>query len=391
MDLPASRRVATARRGFAAAFVLAATFLSFDPVMAADPPPSDEQSVQLTEAQTKAIKVDTVPTHVFPMEDEAIGNIDFDEDLAVQVFTPYQGRIVQLYAKVGDDVTAGQLLFTIDSPDLIAAESNLIQAAGVLKLTTKALDRAKQLFAVNGIAQKDLDQATSDQQTAEGNLKAARDTVRIFGKTPDEIDRLIASRLIDPLLSVRSPVAGRVTARAAQPGLFVQPGSTPAPFVVADLSTMWMLANVPEAQIGRYRLGQAVSVKVPAYPDKTFEGQIVTIGSTVDPNSRRTFLRSTIPDPDHILRSGMFASFKIQTGAPETSLAMPFEGIVREGDGTMTAWVTTDGKKFVKRTVKLGRDRDGYHQILDGLKAGEKVVVFGALFLSNALAGVSSD
>jgi cobalt-zinc-cadmium efflux system membrane fusion protein len=349
--------------------------------------PLPDNTVELTESQLKGFKVAPVDYRVFTQQDAAIGNIDFNEDMETQVFTNYQGRIVSLFAKIGDDVRKDQPLFTIDSPDLVQAESTLISAAGVLKLTTRALDRAKDLYAVKGLAQKDYDQAVSDQQTAEGNYKAAIDAVRIFGKSQAEIEKIAATRKIDPILVVPSPISGRVTARSAAPGLFVQPGTAPAPFTVSDISTMWMLANVPESMVARYRNGQSVAVSVPAYPGKTFDGKITTLGPSVDPNTRRVFLRSEIADPDHLLRSGMFATFVIDTGGLVRSLAVPAGGIAREGDGTMSAWVTTDRKRFTKRAVTLGLVQDGYNQVLDGLKPGEMIAAEGALFLNNALNG----
>ena len=118
-----------------------------------------------------------------------------------------------------------------------------------------------------------MEQATSDQQTAEGALKAARDAVRVFGKSEAEIDRMVASRKIDPALIVRSPIAGQITLRNAQPGLLVQPGNPPAPYSVADVSIKWMLADVPESDSPFFHLGQPVEVKVMAYPDRVFKGQ----------------------------------------------------------------------------------------------------------------------
>jgi cobalt-zinc-cadmium efflux system membrane fusion protein len=348
-----------------------------------DTPPD---TVELSEAQLKLVKVGAAEERDFPIEKGAVGSIDFNEELLTQVFTPYQGRIIGLFAKVGDEVQKGQLLFTIDSPDLLQACSNLIAAAGVLQLTTKNLGRLKSLYETRAISQKDLEQAISDQQTAEGALRAARDAVRIFGKTDAEMDRMIADRKVDPILVVPSPITGRITLRNAAPGLFVQPGNAPAPFTVADISTMWMLANVAESDSPAFGVGQEVKVSVMAFPDRTFEGHITTISSLVDPTTRRVLVRSDIADPKHELRSGMFANFVIRTGAPVRSPAVPLNGVVREGDGTMTVWVTADRRRFTKRTVKTGLQRDGYVQILEGVQAGELVATEGALFLSNALA-----
>src|SRR5215467_10349208 len=208
---------------------------------------NDESTIDLTDSQLALVKVEPAGEREFPIEKQAVGGIDFNQDMTLQVFTPYQGRIISLFAKVSDDVQKGQTLFTIDSPDLLQAESTLIAAAGVLEFTTRNLARLKELYQSRAVSQKDLDQAVSDQQTAEGNLRAARDAVRIFGKGDAEIDRIIAERKADPTLVVPSPIDGRITARNAAPGLFVQPGGTPAPFSVANVSTMWMLANVAES------------------------------------------------------------------------------------------------------------------------------------------------
>jgi cobalt-zinc-cadmium efflux system membrane fusion protein len=353
---------------------------------AATAAPPDQASVDLSDAQLAAVKVEPARLRDFPVEKQAVGSIDFNEDMAVQVFTPYQGRIIALFAEIGDDVKKGQTLFTIDSPDLLQAESTLIAAAGVLQLNTKNLERLRDLYTTRAVSQHDVEQAASDQQTAEGNLRAARDAVRIFGKTDADIDRIIADRMADPTLVVPSPINGRITARNAAPGLLVQPGNAPAPYTVADIDTMWMLANVAETDSPAFRIGQLVKVSLGAFPGRMFDGKITTVGATVDPNSRRVLVRSEVKDPQHELRSGMFAHFVIDIGTPLRSPAVPLDGVVREGDGTMTVWVTADRRRFTKRTVKIGDARDGYRQILQGLQPGELVATDGAIFLSNMLA-----
>jgi membrane fusion protein, heavy metal efflux system len=339
-------------------------------------------SVELNDKQLASVKVEPVGEYVFPVEKASVGSIDFNEEMTVQVFTPYQGRIIDTFAKVGDEVNKGQTLFTIDSPDLLAADSNRIAAAGVLELLNRNLARLKKLYETRAVSQHDVEQAISDQQTAEGALRAGRDAVRIFGKTDAEIDMIVKDRKADPTLVVPSPISGRITARNAAPGLFVQAGNAPAPYSVADISTMWMLANVAESDVPAFRLGQEVKVSLLAYPGKEFEGRIVTIDSMVDPNTHRMMMRSEIKDPYHELRSGMFANFVIRTGDPMRSLAVPLNGVVREGDGTMTVWVTSDRRRFTQRVVKTGIQKDGYRQILEGLEPGELVASDGAIFLS---------
>jgi cobalt-zinc-cadmium efflux system membrane fusion protein len=346
---------------------------------------TDAPVVDLSEKQAGALKIGPVGAREFALLKTAVGTIDFNENMLVQVFSQYPGKILKAFYNVGDEVKAGDILFTIDSPDLLQAESALLASAGVLELQKRTLARVTMLLKAGGSAQKDVDQSTSDEQTAEGNFKAARDAVRIFGKTDAEIDQILTARKVDSTLLVPCPISGKIVTRNAAPGFLTQPGNAPAPFSVGDLSTMWMLANVIENDAPAYKLGQDVEVTVPAYPDTVFRGRVTALGSMIDPNSHRQLVRSEIDDPQHLLRSGMFASFVIRVGDPVRSLAVPADGVVREGDGTMTVWVTRDSRRFTKQTVKIGLQQDGWTQILQGLTPGELVVTDGAVFLSNKL------
>jgi len=287
--------------------------------------PSDPiapKSVGLENAQLTSIKIEPVGTRLFTVEREAVGSVDFAEDLSV-----------------------------------IQAESALIGAAGTFEVTSKELVRARALYSTNvGVSQKELDQAVSDQQTAEGALKAARDAVRVLGKTDAEIDQMIASRKVEPL---------------------------PASRII--------VANVAESDTPLLHLGQSVTVKVMAYPDSVFEGKVSKIYAVVDPSVHRTKVRATVADPENKLRPGMLATVVIQIQKPVEAVAVPFNGVVREGDGTMTVWVTTDRHHFEQRTVKLGLQEDGWYQIAEGLKIGELVVTQGGVFLSNMLEAPPTD
>lgn len=346
---------------------------------------SAPNTVELSDSQLQFVKVAPVEQRQFPVEKRAVGNIDFDEDMAVQVFTPYQGKIIALLAEVGDNVKKGQTLFTIASPDLLQAESTLIATAGVLDLTTRNLARLRDLYTTRAVSQREVEQAASDQQTAEGNLRAARDAVHIFGKTDADIVNIISRRTADPTLVVPSPIDGRIVARNAAPGLLVQPGSAPAPYTVANIDTMWMLANVTEGDSPAIHVGQPERVSINAFPGRVFVGRVTTVGASVDPNTRRVLVRSEIKDTQHELRSGMFAEFTIDVGTPVRSPSVPVDAVVREGDGTKTVWATADRHRFTRRVVKIGEEYDGHWQILDGIKSGELVATEGALFLSNAV------
>jgi membrane fusion protein, heavy metal efflux system len=371
-----------------------ASHASENPPRAANAPANTgkaDPAVELTASQLNAIRIGRVGTYEFPIDKETVGNISFADDLSVQVFPSYQGKIIQCLAELGDQVYKGQPLYTIESPDLIQAESNLIGAAATLDLTSKELERAKELDGNSGVSQREYEQAVSDQQTAEGALKAARDAVRVFGKSDAEMDQIIASRKIDPALVVLSPISGEVTGFEGPPGLLVQPGNPPAPFTVTNVSIKWMLADVIESDIALFHLEQPVEVKVLAYPDRAFHGKISKIYASVDPDTHRATLRSEINDPHNELRPGMLANFVIQVHKAVEATAVPANGVVREPDGTMTIWLTTDRRHFTQRVVKIGLRSEDQVEILDGLRPGELVVTDGAVFLSNMLEAPPSD
>jgi membrane fusion protein, heavy metal efflux system len=348
----------------------------------------EPDTVKLTDSQLHSIAVAPVTERRFLQQREAVGNIDFNENASVQVFSPYQGRIIRAFVDLGDEVKKDQVLFTIESPDFLAAESNLISADATLVQTNSALARAKKLYTDKAIDQNDYETAAANQQSAEGALKAARDAVAIFGRTPAQIDHIVGTREVDRALIVKSPITGRITARSAAPGLLVQPGNAPAPYSVADESIMWMIADIPETDTIEIKVGAPVTASILALPGRLFAGKVTAVGAALDPNSRRLSVRSEIKNPTHELRSGMFATFLIQTGEPMQSAGAPLDGVVREGDGTMSMWVVgSDPHVFTHRSVKIGLQQDGYDQILEGVKPGETVAVNGAIFLSNILYG----
>ena len=319
------------------------------------PAASDEQFVDLTDKQTASLKIGPIASRDFALLKTAVGTIDFNENLLVQVFSQYQGKILKAFYNIGDEVKAGDVLFTIDSPDLLQAESTLLAAAGVLELQKRVLARALNLLKAGGSAQKDVDQSTSDQQTAEGNFKAAKDAVRIFGKTDAEIDQIVDDRKVDSTLLVPSPISGRVVARNAAPGLLVQPGVAPAPFTVADLSTMWMLANVIETDAPAYKLGQQVEVTRAGLSGQDLHGP--RHGARRDDRSQYAPAAGALGDRRSRASVALGNVRKLRHPRRRcrvNSLAVPAEGVVREGDGTMSVWSTKDNRHFVKRTVKTG-------------------------------------
>ncbi|CAM3840810.1 efflux RND transporter periplasmic adaptor subunit [Roseateles saccharophilus] len=340
-------------------------------------------TVRLDPAQVTELKLGPVETRPFQARREALGMIDFDQDHAVQVFSPYQGRIGRVLVRAGDEVRKGQVLYTVQIPDLAQAASALISAAGSLQVTSQTLQRAQGLAAGQSIPQKELQQNVADQQAADGAYRAARKTLGLFGLGSTDIDEIEKSRRVDTEMPVRSPLAGRVVARSAAEGLLVQPGAGNPPVMVADMRKLWMVASVPESEFGGYHLGQKLAVTVSAYPAKRFAGSLSYIGDVADPASHRIGLRAEVSDAGHLLRPQMLAQFTIELQAASDAPAVPENALAREGDGSISAWVTKDGQSFTRRKVVTGMTQDGSVQIVDGLKAGERIAKDRALFLSN--------
>lgn len=247
-----------------------------------------------------------------------------------------------------------------EDPATVQAESTLIGASATFTLDSKQLARARELYLSKGVAQSELEQDIANEQTAEAALKAARDAVRALGETDEEIDQIIA--------------AGRIEAGHG-----------------ARTTPKWVLAEVAENDSPLFQLEQPVKVKVTAFPGRVFAGTVSKIYTTVDPNTHREAVRCEVDDPQNELRVGMLATVVIQIHEPVEATAIPANGVVREGDGTMTAWVTTDRRHFTQRTIKTGIREDGEVQILDGLQPGELVVSDGAILLDNMVNAVPSD
>jgi multidrug efflux pump subunit AcrA (membrane-fusion protein) len=219
--------------------------------------------------------------------------------------------------------------------------------------------------------------------------------VKTIAELGDEVQKgeplYVIATVNDPALMVRSPVIGQITSVNAVPGLLVEPAKAPAPYAVADVSTKWMVGSVPEGDSPAFHIGQAVTVTVVAYPRRVFEGKVTKIYPTIDASTHRTMIRSEVADPNNELRSGMLAEFVVHLQDGVESTALPANGVVREGDGTMTAWVTSDRHRFSQRLIKAGLREEGRVQILEGLQPGELAVTEGGIFLSNMLQAPPTD
>lgn len=350
------------------------------------PMAANTQTVTINPQQARQVRVAEVAQREFYPSVDAVGYVDFDQDHLAQVGSPYAGRVRDVFAKAGDEVERGQALFAVDSPDLAQAEASLVSAAAARAQTTAALERAKGMAQVQANAPRDLEQAIADQQTAEGNYQAARRALRIFGKSDADIDRIAATRRVDGELRIESPIAGRVTARNVAPGDLVQPGNAPSPFSVSDEDSLWLVANVVDADATQIRVGQAMTASLPALPGAPINARVDYVASSSDASTHRVTLRAVLHNPPAGLRPQMLANYHIRTAEPSRHDALPADAVVREGSGAMVVFTTTDGLHFTRHPVQVGTLQDGFYPALAGLPPHERIATEGALFLSNALA-----
>lgn len=345
------------------------------------------ETVRVSAGQLPALDIGPVGQRSFTDVQQAIGNIDFNQDRTVGVTTAYAGRIARVLVKAGDDVKAGQTLYTVDVPDIAQAASTLIATSGTLRTANDTLKRAQALASDNSIPQKEFQQNQSDQQAADAAYRAARKTLQLFGLGEPDIARIEHDHAIDVEMPVKSPIDGHVTGRSAQVGLLTQPAASPAPVTVSDLRSLWMVASVPESDFSLYRIGQQVDVNVQAWPDKVFTGRIAYLGDTVDPATHRISVRADVADPLHQLRPQMLADFNITLSAPIDASSVPATAVVREPSGSSVVWVAAgqdkQGSLLKRRTVAVGRSDNGQVQISAGLQPGDQVARKNALFLSN--------
>jgi membrane fusion protein, heavy metal efflux system len=354
-------------------------------------------SVRVGVDQMHQLNIVPVVTGQFRIQKSAVGQIAFNEDASTVVLTPFSGRVTRLIAKIGDDVKRGDPLFEIDSPEVVQAQTDLIAALhglekskSQLALAKRVLDRQTSLLADKATAVREVDQARndyaiaeSDLATAQGSLAAARNRLRvILGRDRGEVERVERERSVNPLITINAPIDGTVIGRKVGPGQYVRTDAGDPLYSIADLTTMWLKANVPENEIANVRVGQEIEVKVAAVPGRVFTARISAIGAASDAATRRIVVRSEIPNPDRMLKSEMFASFKITIGGSDPCPVVPVEAVIRDGEQA-SVWISRGPMLFERRKVKVGLEWDGRVQVLEGIDAGEQVVGRGAIFVDN--------
>jgi cobalt-zinc-cadmium efflux system membrane fusion protein len=379
----------------ASPYIRAADIKSAD--VAPQPVPKNPNVVRVSLEQLHQLNVVPVITGEFRIQKAAVGQIAFNEDASTVVLTPFSGRVTRLIAKIGDDVKRGAPLFEIDSPEVVQAQTDLIAALhglekskAQLSLAQRTLDRQTGLMKDKATSMREVDQARndhaaaeSDLATAQGTLNAARNRLRVIvGRDREEVERLERERTVNPLITINAPIDGTVIGRKVGPGQYVRSDAGDPLYSIADLTIMWLKANVPENEIANVRVGQEIEVRVTAVPGRVFNARIVAIGAASDAATRRIVVRSEIPNPDRVLKSEMFASFRITIGGSEPRPLVPVEAVIRDGDQA-SVWVSREPMLFERRKIKVGMEWDGRVQVLEGIDAGEQVVGRGAIFVDN--------
>lgn len=359
--------------------------------------PLSQGEFRLSDGELRALRIEAVQAQDFRAERVAEGRIAFNDDRSTPVFSPYNGRVVRVLARLGDTVAAGQTLFEIETTDLAGAANDLLTAVDAANKARDTLAQARReearqnsLFSARAASQRDVEQArvaataaAADQRTADATLAAARDKLRVLGRTPDQIARIEASRQVDAVVPVSAPLGGTVVQRRVGPGQWLSTGAADPVFTMADLSTAWLVAAVRELDAPLIKVGLPVEVSVGALPGRVFEARITTVGAGLDPTTRRLTVRAEVQDPDQLLKPEMFATFRISVGATSSNVAVPVNAVIYRGAET-SVWVALDGNRFILRSVRLGIRQGDMLEVLDGLKPGERVVTGGALFIDRA-------
>ena len=375
-----------------------------DPAGSPQPAPSElaRGTFRPTKEQWAGFKIEPVGLLSFRPEQVTEGNIAVDDNLTTPVFSHYSGRVIKVIAMLGDVVEPGAPLFVIHASEFVQAQNDLITALANLQtarsqqsMAQTTEKRAHELYLAQGGALKDWQQAQTDLITAQNTVRAdeialhaVRSRLRILGKTDQEIASLEAepTQKLNPVATVTAPIAGTVTQRQIGVGQYINSeanGATNPVFTISDLSTVWLIANVREADAPLMHVGEPVEVHVLAFPGRVFKARISWVAPSIDSNTHRLSVRADVENPRGELKPGMFANFSIITGEAATAPAVPQRAIVYEGD-TARVWVAEDDGTIAARSIRTGRIADGMVEILAGLSPGEKVVTSGALFIDRA-------
>ncbi|MDH5640298.1 MAG: efflux RND transporter periplasmic adaptor subunit [Nitrospira sp.] len=310
------------------------------------------------------------------------GKILANENRLAHLSARVPGRIVAVYANLGDRVKTGDRLLLLDSPAFGEAQLEYRKTMTAVRVTEKALERAKALVERGAIGAGEYQRREADYDNARADLHETEEKLHLLGMTEQEIEQLAQKELPHAKVAqvyLRAPFAGEVIERNATVGEVVDPNKMV--FAVADLSTVWVRADFPEQQAGRLRTGLAVEVRVSAYPESVFHGTITYVGAMIDPVTRTITARSSLVNPDRRLRPEMFADVTLHTSEQQV-LAVPRAAVQQVGSRTVV-FVVRGPRRFEWRDVKIGESSDDAVQIQEGVKEGDEVVTEGSYALKS--------
>ncbi len=351
-------------------------------------------SFVLTADQLATLTTEVVVTHQFSEEILTEGKIGVDEYRSTPVFSPYPGRVVTIFARTGDQVKQGEKLFSVQANEMVQAQNDYLAALNILNKArsqfnfAQAAERRQRELYDNRVTtlrelqvvQNDLTSATNDLRTAEVGLEAVRNRLRILGLKDADMTALAQKGVINPETTINAPLDGTIIQRKIGPGQYVNTGGGDPSYVIGDLSRVWLIVQLREPDVAKVEVGERVRFRVLAYPDKTFEGKIDYIGSSVDPATRRVYVRAEIDNARGLLKPEMYASVRIINDHETVSPSVPRAAVIFEGEKA-TVWVLKDDNSVEGRRIKPGILNGNNLEVLDGLSAGERIVVKGALFV----------
>ncbi|CAG9186300.1 efflux RND transporter periplasmic adaptor subunit [Cupriavidus pampae] len=365
----------------AAVMVLALSGCSKEAETEAAPAKLPPGLVQPEQNLLATLKIAPIATSPFAEILRVSGRVDFDEQRVSRIGASVTGRVTDLYAILGQEVKAGQVLARLHSSELGAIQMSFLKAEAQSDLQSRNAERARQLFAADVIGRGELQRRESEFAIATAEMRAYRDQLRVLGMSPAAIATLAKSGSIDSYSPVYSSISGTVVERNVAQGQVVQPAD--ALYTVADLSRVWVVAEVPEQQAAQVAEGQSVNIEVPSLGggNGSITGKLIYVGRTVNPQTRTVLVRTELDNRDGRLKPAMLASMLIASKAVE-QLVVPESAVVRDGNDECV-YVEMPNHQYRLTKVKLGAESDGMRVVLGGVKPGDRVVVEGAFHLDN--------
>ena len=321
------------------------------------------------------------PAKIIPIKKtlDIPGSIEVKQNLLARIGSPVQGRIIEIKGELGKTVKQGDVLAVINSTELAKQQLAYIKAVQMVELKTKAYERAVLLFDADVVSEAQKLQRKTELSAAKADMEASKDQLFVMGMTIDEIEAIQSEIQIDATTNIVAKIDGKIIKKNVNVGQVVDP--TEDIFTIAMLNEVWGVAQVPERQIGFLKEGDDLLIDVPAYEDKSVEGEITYLGDIVDPVTRTVTIRTEIDNAHGLLKPDMLITMKV-SGKSIEKVGVPINAIVSIDD-IPNIFVKTGENKFLMRPVTLGvKNKDAVH-IDDGLLEGEEVVIDGAFHLNN--------